>query len=237
MKKVVLFLGLSIVILCLSTQSKIMFAKNNVRREVKIEKDKNYSLNYFLKLVSSSYNEYEAKKLQNAIKKNAVVKLSGKGISIKNNSFKIKKEGSYELKISAKKHRCKIKLKSVPNIFSLNSKKVSYVKILAAMDSPELKELEIRDRETVQQIIQSINDTKYVFSFKESSKVRVGFLKYYVEFYGLSNQLIMQLKLSDNSIGNSKDNTYWIKNSKQAKNVYKYVEKNFLEGYMSINKK
>ena len=233
MKKIIIFLGLSIAILCLSTQSKITFAKNDVHREVKIAKNKNYSLNYFLKLISSSYNEHEVKKIQNAIKKNAVVKLSGKGISIKKNFFKIKKEGSYELKISAKKHHCNIKIKSVPNNFLLNSKKVSYVKILAAMDSPEFKEVEIRDRETVQQIIQQINDTKYVFNFKESSEVRKGFLRYYVEFYDFSNQLIMQLKLSDYSIGNSKDNTHWIKNSKQAKNVYKYVEKKFLEGYKS----
>lgn len=226
MKKIVI-LG-SLVVLCISIQPQGAYAKSSSRREVKVEKGKTYTLKKFMKMISGTYKEYEAKTICKKMKKNTV-KLSGKGITVKKDRFKVKTEGSYQLKIAIAKKKYKIRLKSVPHQFSLADKNVSYIRISAAVDEPQLKTVEIRNDQTVQQLIKKMNETGYLFDFKESSRVRVGFRKYYVDFYDAKDKKIIQLKVSNSSIANGEDNTHWLSSSEQAENVYQLVEKEFLE--------
>lgn len=226
MKRGIFFVCL--ILLCSSHQPNRVHAAESSKREVKVEKGKTYTLKKFIKLVSTSYKEYEGKQIYNKLKKNKAVKLSGSGIHINKKRFTIKKTGSYLLKIKFAKKTYKIKMKSVPSVFSVDAGKVSYVKILAPTDGPELKTVEIREAKTVQELIQKMNQTKYRFNFKESSAVRVGFLKYYVELYSADGQKIDQLKVSSSSIGDSEDNTHWLSTSQQAKDVYQFLEENFI---------
>lgn len=242
MKKTVFAISVCLTTACILFSTKDASVQAATQQDsqtlVKIEKGKTYQIKNLLKQIKSEegvlYSASKAEAILKAVNKSKKVKLSGKGITVKKNSFKVKKEGMYTLKIKAKKKTYKINVKSVPKTFSLDSSKISRVNISAILDEPGLKTVEIKDPELISQIAEKMNRAQYKFNFLESSKIRVGFLKYYVDIYDTNNQLMYyHLKVSDEGVQNETDNVKWQQNSEQAKTVYQYLEQIFKERYVS----
>lgn len=205
----------------------------NSKKVVKVEKQKKYTLQSFLKQTKSGklYGGYKADKILKKVKKAKKVKLSGKGITVRKMSFMIKKEGDYTLNIRVDNKKYSIYVKAVPKTFTLDALKISRVTISAMINDPTLKTIEITDQQTLVEIAKSMNEARYQFDFRESSKKLVGCLKYYVSVYDTDNRLIHNLRVAGKYTWSDTDNTAWGQTSGRAENAYQYLDQLFQQLY------
>ena len=152
---------------------------------IPIQKGKTYQLYAFMKKLEKEYAESAAEhfySIRRAIKKGKKVTLSGKGLTIKKKTFKAKKTGEYKLKVKIKKKCYVFSFCAVEKIYKLKPSGIAGIKILTRAMG-ETTTVEVKDREVINQIVNKINQAKYVFNFTESMLMIIGGKDYYVELY------------------------------------------------------
>lgn len=204
---------------------------------IAVEKGKTYRLNGFLKKLIKFGRVSDAKEIGSKIKKlkkGKGVVLSGKGLTIKKQNFKAKKPGKYKLKLKINKKSYVFSLLAVEKFYQLEQEKITRV-VISTKVMGQTTSAEVKDRETIDQIVNKINQAKYSFDFAESMRIRIGFAGYYVSFYAGDGSLVKKFEMGENGVREDKG-TYWKAASEECYNYVGSVYNSILSGNTQLSK-
>lgn len=200
---------------------------DNVYSSIKIEQNKKYKLKDFVRKIKGI--SWEAEKFYAEAFRAKKVKLSGKGITVKNTVFQVKKTGTYTVKIKTKGKSYKIPVTVIPKILKDNEKKTASVTItqpvtgLENQTGPAYKTAHITDKKVLEILQKKINAAKYQFDFAGAQKHGVGDMSIVVNYFDEKADTIRILKISESGIRDISTDGYWT-NSSEAKALYNYLE-------------
>ena len=200
---------------------------DNVYSSIKIEQNKKYKLKDFVRKIKGI--SWEAEKFYAEAFRAKKVKLSGKGITVKNTVFQVKKTGTYTVKIKTKGKSYKIPVTVIPKILKDNEKKTASVTItqpvtgLENQTGPAYKTAHITDKKVLEILQKKINAAKYQFDFAGAQKHGVGDMSIVVNYFDEKADTIRILKISESGIRDVSTDGYWT-NSSEAKALYNYLE-------------
>lgn len=212
---------------------------DNVYSCIKIEQNKKYKLKDFIR--KSKGTSKEAEKFYEEAFQAKKVKLGGKGITVKNTAFQVKKTGTYTVKIKAKGKSYKIPVTVIPKILKDNGKKTASVTMtqpvtgLENQTGPAYKTVHITDKKVLETLKKKMNAAKYQFDFAGAQKHGVGDMSIVVNYFDKKAETIRILKISEKGIRDVSTDGYWT-NSSEAKALYNYLEL-FFEASGTIVKK
>lgn len=199
---------------------------NTFYRTITVQKGKSYGLNDFLKKIGG--NEVRAK-----IKKGKKVMLSGKGLTIKKRNFKAKKIGKYKLNIKIKNEKFVFPLSVIDKTLQIKPNKIAKITISTKVMG-QTTSAEVKDRETINQIANKINQAKFSFDFAKSMRPRVGFAGHYVSFYAGDGTLLKEVAMAGNEVREDKW-TCWKAASDECYNYVKSVYNSILSGNTQLS--
>ena len=200
---------------------------DNVYSCIKIEQNKKYKLKDFIR--KSKGTSKEAEKFYEEAFQAKKVKLGGKGITVKNTAFQVKKTGTYTVKIKAKGKSYKIPVTVIPKILKDNGKKTASVTMtqpvtgLENQTGPAYKTVHITDKKVLETLKKKMNAAKYQFDFAGAQKHGVGDMSIVVNYFDEKAETIRILKISEKGIRDVSTDGYWT-NSSEAKALYNYLE-------------
>lgn len=203
---------------------------------IAVEKGKTYRLNGFLKKLIKFGRVSDAKEIGSKIKKlkkGKGVVLSGKGLTIKKQNFKAKKPGKYKLKLKINKKSYVFSLLAVEKFYQLEQEKITRV-VISTKVMGQTTSAEVKDRETIDQIVNKINQAKYSFDFAKSMRPRVGFAGHYVSFYAGDGTLLKEVAMAGNEVREDKW-TCWKAASDECYNYVKSVYNNILSSNTQLS--
>ncbi len=200
---------------------------DNVYSCIKIEQNRKYKLKDFIR--KSKGTSKEAEKFYEEAFQAKKVKLSGKGITVKNTVFQVKKTGVYTVTIKAKGKNYKIPVTVIPKILKDNGKKTASVTMtqlvtgLENQTGPAYKTVRITDKKVLETLKKKMNAAKYQFDFAGAQKHGVGDMSIVVNYFDEKAETIRILKISEKGIRDVSTDGYWT-NSSEAKALYNYLE-------------
>lgn len=200
---------------------------DNVYSCIKIEQNKKYKLKDFIR--KSKGTSKEAEKFYEEAFQAKKVKLGGKGITVKNTAFQVKKTGTYTVKIKAKGKSYKIPVTVIPKILKDNGKKTASVTMtqpvtgLENQTGPAYKTVHITDKKVLETLKKKMNAAKYQFDFAGAQKYGVGDMSIVVNYFDEKAETIRILKISEKGIRDVSTDGYWT-NSSEIKALYNYLE-------------
>ena len=200
---------------------------DKVYSSIKIEQNKKYKLKDFVRKIKGI--SWEAEKFYAEAFRAKKVKLSGKGITVKNTTFQVKKTGTYTVKIKAKGKNYKIPVTVIPKTLKDNAKQTMCVAMtqpvmgLENQTGPAYKTVTISDKKVLKIIRDKMNAAKYQFDFSEAQKHRAGDMSISLCYFDEKGETIRMLKLSEKGIRDVSTEGYWT-NSSEAKALYNYLE-------------
>ena len=200
---------------------------DNVYSCIKIEQYKKYKLKDFVRKIKGI--SWEAEKFYYEAFQAKKVKLSGKGITVKNTTFQVKKTGTYTVKIKAKGKSYKIPVTVIPKILKDNEKKTASVTIIQPVTGlenqtgPAYKTAHITDKKVLETLQKKMNAAKYQFDFAGAQQHGVGDMSIVVNYFDEKADTIRILKISESGIRDVSTDGYWT-NFSEAKALYNYLE-------------
>lgn len=201
---------------------------DNVYSCIKIEQNKKYKLKDFIR--KSKGTSKEAEKFYEEAFQAKKVKLGGKGITVKNTAFQVKKTGVYTVTIKAKGKTYKIPVTVIPKTLKDNGKKTAYVTItqpvtgLENQTGPAYKTARITDKKVLETLQKKMNEAKYQFDFAGAQKHGVGDMSIVVNYFDEKAETIRILKISEEGIRDVSTDGYWTCSASQAKALCNYLE-------------
>lgn len=190
-----------------------------------ILKGKTYTLDEFLKIYEHEKSHNPAKKLRSKIKKGMKASLSGKGLTIKNKTFRAENTGEYQLQVKAENTYHWFRVRVVEENLKVQTDGVAKVLISWNIcEAPwEKAWFEITDPNVIDQFATKLRQAEYTYDcpfYPGSFMIDVG---YSVCFYDSKGERLYSVEMYPDMVVNSA--AYWCTgNLSLAQGCYDYID-------------
>ena len=165
---------------------------------VSISKGKYYSLKRFIGFLKNS-SRHDVSDISSDMKKDTKAILSGKGLTVRKNSFKAVKTGTFQLKIKVNGSSYVIPLRVVEPYYQMDFQDVGQISIKKYVMWKSTK-IFIKDTNTISKITDEINRARYSFDVEFSLHNHAACDDFFISLYSEDGRTLESIVLCPHKI-------------------------------------
>lgn len=196
--------------------------KNNLFTRVSISKGKYYSLKRFVSILKNSNNSkhYDVSYVSSDMKEDKKAILSGKGLTIRKQSFKAVKTGTFRLKVKVNGNSYIFPLWVVEPYYKMDFQNVGKISLKKYVMWESTMAF-IEDTDVINKIMHEINRARYSFDVECSLRSNVECDDYFVSLYSKDGRILESIMLCPHKIVRSRST--WTADISAAKECFDYI--------------
>ncbi len=197
---------------------------------VSISKGKYYSLKRFIGFLKNS-SRHDVSDISSDMKKDTKAILSGKGLTVRKNSFKAVKTGTFQLKIKVNGSSYVIPLRVVEPYYQMNFQEVRKISIKKYVMWKSTKVF-IEDMNKINRIMYEINRARYSFDVHYSLLNPLGCDDFFISLYSEDGRTLESIVLCPHKIVKSR--ATWMADSSTTKECFDYISAVYNDAFSKL---
>lgn len=193
--------------------------RNTMFTCVSISKGKYYSLKRFVSILKNS-KRYDVSCVSSDMKEDKEPTLSGKGLTIRKQSFKAVKTGTFRLKIKVNGSSYVFPLRVVEPYYQMDFQDVGKISLKKYVMWKSTTVF-VEDADVIYKIMHEINRARYSFDVEYSLRSPVGCDEYFVSLYSRDGRILESIVLCPHEI--MKTRSVWVADSSTTKECFDYI--------------
>ncbi len=206
------------------------FVRKIAFSSVSISKGKYYSLKRFVSILKYS-KHHDVSCVRSDMKEDKKAVLSGKGLTIRKNSFKAAKTGIAQLNIKINGSSYVFPLRVAEPYYQMNFHDVSKISLTKPVMGKSTTVF-IEKTDTIKRIMEEINRARYSFDVEYSVTIISGFDGYWVGLYSEDGRLLEYIGLCTDMI--IKSRAYWTADRSATAECFDYMNSVYNEVFSQL---